>query len=89
MEEMLLTKGVDYADVQSSNKPYVTLKDLEDFTLVVYGLKVNATNKIYVGAVITKQYLKKGLLSPNNKNVTVPMDIYEKVKSENNKYRKP
>ena len=82
IEELLLHKGVDIA---GPNKT-LSAKLLDDMALVVYGLKVNATNKLYVGTHLDKFYRRAGLVC-NSGKIRVPIDIYNHVKEINDKYK--
>ena len=53
--------------------------------LILYGLKENTTNKLYIGLHLDRFYLRHGLKSERN-GIKVPIDIYNKVKGLNEKY---
>ena len=62
---------------------------LEDTALWLYGLKSNATNKLYVGLNIDRMCQRTGLChEKTDKLVRVPMDIYNEAKAINDSYRK-
>ncbi len=82
IEELLLYKGVDIA---GANKT-VLLKHLDDMALVSYNLKVNATNRLYVGLQLDKFYHRAGLVCDSGK-IKVPKDIYDRVKELNDSYK--
>lgn len=83
IEDLLLFKGIEVAGI---NK-VVSAKLLDDMALVSYGLKVNATNKLYVGMNLDKYYRRAGLVCDSGK-VKVPVDIYNRVKELNDSYKK-
>jgi hypothetical protein len=82
IEELLLFKGVQIA---GANR-IVHKKYLDDMALVHYNLKVNATNRLYVGVQLDKYYHRAGLVCDSGR-VKVPKDIYERVKELNDKYK--
>ena len=82
MEELFLFKGED----RVCKDLRVDFKFLLDAAFVLYGLKVNATNKLYVAFYLNKFYKNEGLITPNG-SIKVPVSIYDKVKSINDKYR--
>jgi hypothetical protein len=83
IEETLLTRGCDIVKNNLIHKDW-----LDDIALVVYGLKSNATNKLYVGTALDRLYRKHGLISTSrDKHVIVPAEIYEKVLAINNSYK--
>lgn len=82
IEELLLFKGLEIAgETRSVNK-----KLLDDMALVHYNLKVNSTNKLYVGLHLDRSFLKLGLMLANGK-IKVPMEIWEKVRGIHATYR--
>lgn len=83
IEELLLFKGVEIA----TNGKCVSGKALDDMALVAYGLKVNSTNRLYVGMHLDKFYRRAGLVLSGGK-IRVPADIYDRVKEINDKYKK-
>lgn len=84
IEELLLHKGVEVAGATKSIK---NDKLLLDMALVVYGLKSNSNNKLYVGLQLDKFFLKNDLRTWSG-SVKVPTEIYERVKNINDKYKK-
>lgn len=84
IEELLLFKGVEVAGAAR----VVHKKYLEETALVLYGLKVNATNKLYVGLHLDKYYRRAGLVCDSGR-IKVPSDIYDKVKKLNDSYKTP
>lgn len=82
IEELLLFKGVEIAgSARAVHKKY-----LDDAALILYGLKVNATNLLYVGMQLDKFYQRNGLVCDSGR-VKVPKDIYDKVKALNDSYK--
>jgi hypothetical protein len=84
IEDLLLYKGVEIA---GPNK-IINAKLLDDMALVTYGLKVNATNKLYVGMQLDKFYKRAGLVCDSGR-IKVPADIYNRCKEINDTYKKP
>lgn len=84
IEELLLFKGVEIAGAVK----VVHKKHLDDMALVVYNLKVNATNRLYVGMQLDKFYHRAGLVCDSGR-VKVPTDIYNRVKELNDSYKTP
>lgn len=82
MEELFLFKGED----RVCRDMRVNFKDLLDAAFILYGFKVNSTNKLYVSFYLNKFYKREGLITPNG-SIKVPVSIYDKVKSINDKYR--
>jgi hypothetical protein len=82
IEELLLYKGIEVA---GANKT-VSAKLLDEMALVTYGLKVNSTNKLYVGMNLDKFYKRAGLTCDSGK-IKVPTDIYNRVKELNDKFK--
>ena len=83
IKELLLHKGVGIVNTSKT----VSLKDLEYMALVVYGLKSNKTNCLYVGLHLDKFYLRNDLIALQNGRIKVPLDIFDEVKRINDKYR--
>jgi len=82
IEELLLFKGIEIAGaVRVVHKKY-----LDDMAIVLYNLKVNATNRLYVGTQLDKFYHRAGLVCDSGR-VKVPKDIYDKVKALNDSYK--
>lgn len=81
IEELLLYKGCDIVIGGA-----VWLKDLDDMALVCYNLKVNATNRLYVGMRLDKFYHRNSLKMTNGR-VRVPQEIYDRVKELNDSYK--
>lgn len=82
IEELLLFKGVQVAGATK----IVHKKHLDDIALVVYGLKANATNRLYVGMQLDKFYNRAGLVCDSGR-VKVPVSIYNRVKELNDSYK--
>lgn len=82
MEELLLFKGEDFI----CKDMRVDFKHLLDAAFVLYELKVNSTNKLYVSFYLNRFYKNEGLITPNG-SIKVPISIYEKVKAINDNYR--
>lgn len=82
IEELLLHKGENFAkDLRLQRK------HIDQMALIVYGLKSNETNKLYVGYSLDRFFRNKDLVTPNGM-IKVPVDIYDKVEKINNQYRK-
>lgn len=82
IEELLLFKGVEIA---GANR-IVHKKYLDDMALVLYNLKVNATNRLYVGLQLDRFYLQYGLVCDSGR-IRVPEEIYNRVKKLNDSYK--
>lgn len=82
IEELLLFKGCDIAGASR----IVHKRFLDDMALVHYNLKVNATNRLYVGMQLDKFYLKNGLVCDSGR-IKVPIEIYKRVKELNDSYK--
>lgn len=82
IKELLLHKGEDICKDMRVN-----IKYLEQMALIVYGLKVNPTNKLYVGYALDRFYRRKDLVTPGGR-IKVPVQIFDEVKALNDKYRK-
>lgn len=82
MKELLLYKGEDIV----IGEMRLNKKLLDDMALIVYGLKSNATNKLYVGFALDRFYKREGLVTPNGQ-IKVPVSVYEEVKAINDQYR--
>lgn len=88
IRETLLYKGCEICSEKSSVR-YLQKKHLEETALYLYGLKVNATNKLYVGYALDIYWRRNDLL-PIDKSgyIVVPEDIYNECKKINDSYRK-
>ena len=85
IKETLLCKGEKVV----SKDFFIPKKLLEDSALYLYELKANSTNKLYIGMTIDKLCLRNDLChEKSDKLVKVPKEIYDEVKSINDKYRK-
>ena len=85
IKETLLCRG----EVVVTDDFCVSKKLLEDSALYLYDLKANSTNRLYVGMTIDKLCLRNDLCcDKSDKLVKVPKEIYNEVKSINDKYRK-
>lgn len=82
IEELLLFKGVEIAGATR----VVHKKYLDDMALVHYNLKVNATNRLYVGMQLDRFYKRAGLVCDSGR-VKVPKNIYDRVKVLNDSYK--
>lgn len=82
IEDLLLFKGVEIAGATK----IISAKLLDEMALVSYGLKVNATNKLYVGMNLDKFYRRAGLVCDSGK-IKVPIDIYNRVKELNDSFK--
>ena len=58
IEEFLLFKGVDFVGEAKT----ISRKFLDDMALVHYNLKVNATNRLYVGMHLDRFYQRECLV---------------------------
>lgn len=83
IKELLKFKG---SEIVSASKQ-VRFKALEDVALIVYGLKSNSTNRLFVGHHLSKAYRKAGLLEGRDL-VTVPNDILSDAMEEEITFRK-
>ncbi len=82
IEDLLLFKGVGIVDAKKT----VSQKMLDDMALITYNLKVNQTNRLYVGMYLDKFYHRAGLIC-DSRRIKVPADIYDKVKEVNDRYK--
>lgn len=82
IKELLLHKGESVCRDLKVDK-----KLLDQMALIVYGLKSNPTNKLYVGFALDRFYRRHDLVTPNG-NIKVPVSIYDEVERINNQYRK-
>lgn len=82
IEELLLFKGIEIA---GANR-VVHKKYLDDTALALYNLKVNATNRLYVGLHLDRFYLRSGLICDSGR-IRVPNEIYNRVKKLNDSYK--
>lgn len=88
IRETLLFKGCEICSEKASIR-YLQKKYLEETALYLYGLKVNATNKLYVSYALDIYWRRKDLLPINNGGyVVVPEDIYNECKKNNDSYKK-
>lgn len=86
IEEYLLTKGVEIV----SQDMRIMFKPLIDFGVIVYGLKVNSTNRMSMKFDLERFFMRRclGELSGNEtKYIRVPQEIYDKVKVINDRYK--
>lgn len=88
IKETLLYKGCDIC-LEKDSVRYLQKKYLEETALYLYGLKVNATNKLYVGYTLDIYWRRNDLL-PINKGgyVVVPEYIFNECKKINDSYKK-
>ncbi len=88
IRETLLYKGCEHCSEIASIR-YIQKKYLEETELYLYGLKVNATNKLYVGYVLDGYWRRNDLQPFDMKGyVIVPEDIYNECKKINDSYKK-
>ena len=80
IRELLLHKGVGVC-----NDLRVSKRMLDEMALIVYGLKSNPTNKLYVGFALDRFYKRNGLVTPNG-SIKVPVIIYDEVEKINSVY---
>lgn len=86
IEEFILTKGESIV----SKDMKIPFRPLIDFGLIVYGMKVNATNKMSMKFDLERFFMRRclGELSGfETKYVKVPQDIFDRVKSINDQFR--
>jgi hypothetical protein len=80
IEEFLLFKGTEgYEDLECD------VKDLEKMAHMVYGLKVNATNKLYVGWHLHKFLKRNDML--DGSWVRIPKVIFDKAQKMHNEFK--
>jgi hypothetical protein len=84
IRELLLFKGVEICGDDPDK--FVNIRDLEYSAHILYGLKVNATNKLYVGFYLDKFYKRAGLRLDRS-YVKVPNSIYNEIKELNDSYK--
>lgn len=88
VRETLLFKGCEICSEKASVR-YLQKKYLEETALYLYGLKVNATNRLYVSYVLDRYWRRNDLLPFDVKGyVIVPEDIYDECKKINDSYKK-
>lgn len=91
IEELLLFKGEEIC-MRHKGQRMVSMDDLEKMAHITYGLKVNASNKLYVGMHLFKYYKRADLLPYDRTGlrsyIIVPEDIFERVKELNDQFRK-
>lgn len=88
IRETLLYKGCELCS-EIASVQYIQKKYLEETALYLYGLKVNATNKLYVGYVLDRYWRRNDLQPFDMKGyVIVPKDIYNECKKINDSYKK-
>ncbi len=84
IREALLCKGEGVVFDGKIHKKF-----LEDSALYLYGLKAGATNRLYVGMILDKLSIQNDLADQkSDKYVKVPKEIYNEVKSINDKFSK-
>lgn len=81
IKELLLHRGKNVCQDLRVDK-----KLLDRMALIVYGLKSNPTNKLYVGFALDRFYRRYDLVTPNG-SIKVPVKIYDEVEKINNQYR--
>lgn len=87
IRETLLFKGCEICSEKVSVR-YLQKKYLEETALYLYGLKVNATNRLYVSYVLDRYWRRNDLLPFDVKGyVIVPEDIYNECKKINDSYK--
>lgn len=88
IRETLLFKGCEICSEKASVR-YLQKKYLEETALYLYGLKVNATNKLYVSYSLDIYWRRNDLLLTGvGEYVVVPEDIYNECKKINDSYKK-
>lgn len=82
IRELLLHKGISVC-----NDLRVDKRLLDQMALIVYGLKSNPTNKLYVGFALDRFYRRNDLVTPNG-SIKVPVKIYDEVEKANSVYQR-
>lgn len=86
IEEYLLTKGEGVV----SGDMKILFRPLIDFGIIVYNLKINATNRMAMKFDLEKFFMRKcsaEISGADIRYVKVPKDIYDRVKKVNDGYR--
>lgn len=87
IEEYLLFKGTD--NLADKKPRQIHISGLEHAAHIAYGLKVNTTNKLYVGWHLDKFYKRAQLINAKEpKLIIVPDDIFERVHALHLKYKR-
>lgn len=87
IRETLLFKGCEIC-YEIASVRYLQKKYLEDTAFYLYGLKVNATNRLYIGYVLDRYWRRNDLQPFDMKGyVIVPEDIYNECKRINESYK--
>jgi hypothetical protein len=92
IEELLLFKGEEIC-MRHKGQLMVSMDDLEKMAHITYGLKVNASNKLYVAMHLFRYYKRADLIPDDStvrlrKYIIVPNDIFDRVKELNDQFRK-
>lgn len=88
IRETLLFKGCEICH-DTLYLHLIKKKYLEDTAFYLYGLKVNATNRLYIGYTLDRYWRRNDLLPPDvNGYVVVPNDIYNECKKINDSYKR-
>ncbi len=82
LEEYLLFKGTDHI-----KEFRVHIGHLEDMAHVHYGLKVNATNELYVAAYLTKFYKRANMFIEQSSQIRIPKDMFERIDTLHKSYK--
>lgn len=72
IEDYLLFKGTDNYVHRT-----IALSKLEKMAHITYALKVNPTNKLYVGTHLERYYRRADLFT--SKGIRIPEDIFQRV----------
>jgi hypothetical protein len=86
VEEFLLTKGEQIVN----SEMHIPFKPLVDFALILYSKKANATNRLAMKFDLERFFMRRcagELRGVDFKEVKVPTEIFQKVKSINDQYR--
>ena len=81
IEDLLLFKGCDIVP----RNGLIIQKYLDDMALITYSLKVNPTNRLYVGWHLDKFYKRNGMVEDGK--IKCPVDIYKKVEELHKRFK--
>ncbi len=92
IEELLLFKGEEIC-MRHKGQRMVSMDALEKMAHITYGLKVNASNKLYVGMHLFRYYKRADLLPDDRAGgmrsyIIVPDDVFDRAKELNDQFRK-
>lgn len=86
IEQFLLTKGEQIVNQEMK----IPFHPLIEFGIICYGQKANATNKLAMKFDLERYFMRNGsgiISGVETKFVKVPKEIFDRVKSLNDKYR--